>query len=108
MRGSRRHHGRPHPRAKSRLTSAPDGLSQRTVRLDIRDGRLDLVTAPDGAPPYERLREHALRADLDGIVVQVASLDDLVAMKKAAGRPKDLVAVEELEAIQRLQRELDA
>jgi hypothetical protein len=26
-------------------------------------------------------------------------------MKKAAGRPKDLVAVEELEAIRRLQRE---
>jgi len=28
-------------------------------------------------------------------------------MKRAAGRPKDLVAVEELEAIQRLRRELD-
>ena len=94
--------------ARPRLTSAPDGLSQRTVRLDTRDGRLDLVAAPDGAPLYERLREHALRADLDGIEVRIASLDDLIAMKKAAGRPKDLVAAEELEAIQRLQRELDA
>ena len=88
----------------------PDGRTLRRTRiltLDTPDGMLDLLAQPDGSPPYERLREHALRVDLDGIVVPVASLDDLIAMKKAAGRPKDLVAVEELEAIQRLQRELN-
>ena len=86
----------------------PDGRTLRRTRvltLDTLDGRLDLLAQPDGSPPYERLRERALRVDLAGIEVQVASLDDLIAMKKAAGRPKDLVAVEELEAIQRLQRE---
>jgi predicted nucleotidyltransferase len=88
----------------------PDGLTLRRTRvltLDTPEGRLDLLAQPDGSPAYELLRERAARADLDGIVVHVASLDDLIAMKKAAGRPKDLVAVEELEAIQRLQRELD-
>ena len=86
----------------------PDGRTLRRTRvltLDTPDGRLDLLAEPDGSPPYERLRERALRADLDSVEVRVASLEDLIAMKKAAGRPKDLVAVEELEAIQRLQRE---
>jgi predicted nucleotidyltransferase len=86
----------------------PDGRTLRRTRvltLDTAEGRLDLLAQPDGSPAFERLRERAWRADLDSVEVQVASLDDLIAMKKAAGRPKDLVAVEELEAIQRLQRE---
>jgi hypothetical protein len=86
----------------------PDGRTLRRTRvltLDTPDGGLDLLAQPDGLPDYEILRERAPSADLDGIVVRIASLEDLIAMKKAAGRPKDLVAVEELEAIQRLQRE---
>jgi hypothetical protein len=86
----------------------PDGRTlgrTRVLTLDTPDGRLDLLVQPDGSPAYEVLRERAVVADLDGILVAIASLDDLIAMKKAAGRPKDLVAVEELEAIQRLQRE---
>jgi hypothetical protein len=87
----------------------PDGRTLRHTRvltLATPDGAVDLVAQPDGAPTYERLRERAWRTELAGVTVLVASLDDLIAMKKAAGRPKDLVAVEELEAIKRLQREL--
>jgi hypothetical protein len=36
----------------------------------------------------------------------VASIEDLIAMKEASGRRKDLVVVEELEAIKRLRRRL--
>jgi hypothetical protein len=85
----------------------PDGRTLRRTRiltLDTPDGRLDLLAQPDGSPTYAELRQRAWKADLDSVEVMVASLDDLIAMKKAAGRPKDLVAVEELEAIQRLQR----
>jgi hypothetical protein len=88
----------------------PDGRTLRRTRiltLDTPDGAIDLLAHPEGSPGYERLRERALRAELAGVVVPIASLDDLIAMKTAAGRPKDLVAVEELEAIRRLQRERD-
>jgi hypothetical protein len=38
--------------------------------------------------------------------ILVASLDDLEAMKRAAGRPKDQVDLEEIEVIRRLRRQL--
>ena len=68
-------------------------------------GRLDLMTPPKGAPPYARMRDRAERYDLDGVLVRVAAIPDLVKMKRAAGRKKDIADVEELEAIQRLRRQ---
>jgi predicted nucleotidyltransferase len=65
-------------------------------------GELDVLNRPPGAPPYRELRQHADRYDLGGFNVSVASIDDLIAMKQAAGRAKDLVDIEELEAIKRL------
>jgi len=65
-------------------------------------GDLDVLARPAGAPPYARLRARADRYDLGGFAVLVAGLPDLIAMKRAAGRPKDLADVEELETILRL------
>ncbi len=44
------------------------------------------------------------RLDIGGILVRVASLDDMMAMKRASGRDQDLLDLEELEAIARLRR----
>ena len=85
----------------------PDGRTLRHTRiltLDTPDGWLDLLAQPDGSPGTPTARA-SMVADVGGFRVRVASLEDLIAMKKAAGRPKDLVAVEELEAIQRILRE---
>jgi len=86
----------------------PDGRTLRRTQiltLVTSAGRLDLLRAPDGAPGYATLAERALTVELDGMTIKVASLADLIAMKRAAGRPKDLLAVEELEAIGRILRE---
>jgi predicted nucleotidyltransferase len=83
----------------------PDGRALRQlsiVTLDTREGPIDLLREPDGAPPYEGLRRRADRIDMDGVAILVASLDDLEAMKLAAGRPKDLLDLEEIEVIRRL------
>lgn len=65
-------------------------------------GELDVLARPPGAPAYPDLRRNADRYDLGGFSVSVASIDDLIAMKQAAGRAKDLLDIEELEAIKRL------
>jgi nucleotidyltransferase AbiEii toxin of type IV toxin-antitoxin system len=74
------------------------------LTLDTCLGELDVLAFPAGAPPYERLRRNADRYDLGDFSVLVASVGDLVAMKLAAGRPKDLADVEELQAISRLRK----
>lgn len=83
----------------------PDGPTLRTtttLALDTRHGPIDLLFRPPGSPPYEELRARAVRMDLGGFGVMVASLDDLAAMKRAAGRPQDLLDLEEIEVIKRL------
>jgi predicted nucleotidyltransferase len=51
--------------------------------------------------PFEAAWPRRLRADLGGINVNVASLGDLIEMKRRAGRPQDLEDVRELEALAR-------
>lgn len=89
----------------------PDGRTLRRTQiltLDTPDGPLDLLIDPSGSPGYAQLSERALRVEWAGTTIKVASLEDLMSMKRAAGRPKDLLALEELEAIQRILRERDA
>jgi hypothetical protein len=80
-------------------------MNSTNLTLDTDLGRIDFLAEPDGAPPYEILKERAVRFDLDGKEVLVASIDDLISMKKAAGRPKDMGHVAELETIKRLMAE---
>ena len=83
----------------------PDARSLRHVRLltlDTDHGPLDVMVQPDGSKGYDQLRAGSIEAIVGGTAVRVAGLDDLIAMKKAAGRPKDRIYVEELEAIKRL------
>lgn len=66
---------------------------------DLPGTEVDLFVSeplPFGAAWLRRLR-----ADLGGIVVNVASLADLIEMKRHAGRPQDLDDVRALEALSR-------
>lgn len=68
-------------------------------------GDLDILATPAGTSGYDDLARTADRTDFDGLTVLVASIDDLIRMKRAAGRPKDLIEVEVLAA---LRDEIDA
>lgn len=63
------------------------GLS--VVTLTTRFGPFDLLFAPSGAPPYSELKRRAVEVAPFHLALRVASIEDLIAMKRAAGREKD-------------------
>jgi hypothetical protein len=78
----------------------PDMLRPVDLMTLITDhGPLDLCFTPDGFPDgYASLSEHASVVEIGAVDVPVASLEDVVTSKRAAGRPKDVVALPALEA----------
>jgi hypothetical protein len=62
-------------------------------------GDLDILALPAGVEGYEELAAAAESVELGDVVVKVCSLDDLIRMKRAAARPKDLIEVEVLSAL---------
>jgi hypothetical protein len=91
------------------LRGAPEGLP---FRLDadtlqrgdsftfVTDaGDLDILGTPSGTTGYEELSRNATTLDLGEATVQVAALEDLMAMKRASGRPRDRIHLEVLAAL---------
>jgi predicted nucleotidyltransferase len=74
------------------------------LTLETNLGWLDIHRYVAGVRDYEALRARAKRVRLGSSAVLVASVDDLIAMKRAAGRPQDLIDVEALNAVKRLAR----
>jgi hypothetical protein len=83
-----------------RTASQPEGVpfpvepellaSAESWNLTTRLGELDLAFTPSGTGGYADLRRSAAAVELaDGLVVQVASLADVIRSKEAAGREKD-------------------
>ena len=68
-----------------------------TLTTDL--GWIDILATPAGTSGYEDLARTAEEFQLFGQSVLVAHIDDLIRMKRAAGRPKDLLALEELGAL---------
>jgi hypothetical protein len=91
------------------LRGAPSGLPFRLDAQTLRNGDsftfsttlgdLDILATPAGTRGFDDLVTSADRYEIDGLSIRVASLDDLIRMKRAAGRTKDLLALEELGAL---------
>lgn len=74
--------------------------------FETRLGPLDLLGEIRGVGPYSRVAKSAVEARIDGVDVDVISLDHLIAMKAAAGRDKDKLMVAEYLAIADERRKL--
>lgn len=70
----------------------------RTIHLSTPHGELDLL--PDLVPPlsFAELSARAETRRVDGVEARICSLADLVALKRIAGRERDLVDLHDLEA----------
>jgi hypothetical protein len=97
----------------ARLRNAPDDipfiLDARTLKsglnftFNTEIGSLDLLGEVRGVGFYEDVVADSVAAELFGYRFAVIDIGKLIAAKRAAGRPKDLIAIPELEAIQEAQ-----
>lgn len=80
------------------------------IRMEISTWRTDagdfdiLMSLPDREGrriQYEELLERTSKLDLDGIILRVAALDDVIASKEWANRRKDHDALPELRSLRR-------
>ena len=91
------------------LRGAPAGLpfilDARTIKQGLNFtfetdiGPLDLLGEIAGVGDYDVAVRQAVATEFFGHAVQILSLNHLIAAKRAAGRPKDLLVIPELEAI---------
>lgn len=81
------------------LESIVADLAEETVQsIDTAFGTLDLVREIPGIRNYEELRRDASRELIAGVPVHIASLDHLIAMKRASRQRKDqLMSMEYVE-----------
>ena len=66
-------------------------------------GHIDMLREQPGVDSFEGLWERSETRMVAGLDIHVASLDDLIAMKEAANRPKDREHLMQLRALKALQ-----
>jgi hypothetical protein len=97
-----------HPRPRDFPADLPFVWSEQTIKqgtnftLTTDLGNIDLLGEVAGLGDYEQVRAQSVVMSLFNLQCRVLSLDALIVAKRAAGRPKDLLALPELEALREI------
>lgn len=70
------------------------------MRFETAAGQLDLLCAEIYRRLYPDLRARSQEIELDGIVIRVASRNDLIRLKAGSGRDRDLLDIGDLLALE--------
>lgn len=65
--------------------------------------RVDIITSAEGAS-FQSIWKNRVTRLIKGISVAFIGVDDLIKLKKAAGRPQDLIDIEKLSLYRKLTR----
>ena len=87
------------PQRLSFLDNPSPDVEVKNLYLGTTLGPVDFLTSIKGVGDYARVREASVEIELFGRRCRVISIQDLVSAKEALGRPKDLLAAQELRAI---------
>jgi len=103
--------------ARIRAVDAPEGLPfacdaaflsrVEILNLVTAHGELDVTFQPSGTTGFAELVHNAVPVTIKEHVVLVASLEDVIRSKEAAGRPRDLAALPLLRQLLQRIREQD-
>lgn len=97
-----------HPRLRGAPKGLPFVFDERTLAKGMNFmlatdlGAVDLLSDFADAGQFAQVARDAVRMSLFGRSYLVVSLDNLIRLKRAAGRPKDLNSLPELEALKKL------
>jgi predicted nucleotidyltransferase len=100
------------PRLRGVSETIPFVLDAMTLKsgtnftLTTEVGDLDLIGEVPGLGTYEAVKAQSEEVELYGYRVWVLTLEGLISSKQAAGRPKDLRLLPELQALQALRGEI--
>jgi hypothetical protein len=74
--------------------------NEQNFTFTTTDGPLDVLAMPAGVDGFDELRRNVVEFDVgEGLILPVCGLDDLIRMKRAAGRVKDRIELEVLAAV---------
>lgn len=81
------------------VPSAPLLASSDQWHLITDHGPLDILTLPAHLGSFDEMRARAHEVPLGDLSIPIAHRDDLLKMKRAAGRPQDLADIQLLESL---------
>jgi predicted nucleotidyltransferase len=96
------------PRPRDFPADLPFIWDERTIQslanmtLDTESGWIDLLGDIPGIDEFDALWEHAVEVEMFGQDVRIASVEDMILMKRAANREKDQKHISELIVLKEL------